>query len=179
MLATALYLLVVALAVYFLAGPPLTLLHELGHALPLALAGYPATVYMGRPNPRARPTFSFGKVEVRIRRPVGFGGVCDYAEPERGFSPGGRLLIALGGPAFSALFTLACGLTAYLLPDGPVSALLAAVTLGAFLQVLVSMTPVRYPRWFGWFGAAGGRPSDGLRALRAIWAMDHVREDGS
>lgn len=165
MLVAALYLLVVALALYFLAGPPLTLLHELGHALPLALAGYPATVYLGRPDPRARPTFVFGKVEVRIRRPVGFGGVCDYAEPERGFSPGGRLLVALGGPAFSALFTLTCGLAAYLLPDGPFSALLAVISLAAFAQVLVSMLPIHYPRWLG---AAGGRPSDGLRALQAI-----------
>lgn len=165
MLAAVLYLLVIAVVVYFLAGPPLTLLHELGHALPLALAGQSATVYMGRPDPRARPTFEFGKVEVRIRRPVGFGGECRYEEPERGFSPRGRLLIALGGPAASAAATLVFGLATYLSPDSPLSALLAAITLAAFLQVLFSMLPVRYPSWLG---TAGGRVSDGRRALEAI-----------
>lgn len=165
MLATTLYLLVLAVVVYFLAGPPLTLLHELGHALPLALAGRSATVYMGRPDPRARPTFRLGKVEVRLRRPIGFGGECRYEQPERGFSPGGQLVVSLGGPAASAATTLVLGLATYLVPDSPLSGLLAALTLAAFLQVVLSMIPIRYP---GWFGTAGGRPSDGQRALQAI-----------
>lgn len=171
MLAAALYLLVVAVAVYFLAGPPLTLLHELGHALPLALAGRSATIYMGRPDPRARPTFRIAKVEARIRRPIGFGGECHYEQPERGFSPGGQLLLAMGGPAASALATLVFGLATYLSPDGPLSALLAAVTLAAFLQVLFSTVPIRYPDWLG---RAGGNPSDGLRAL---WAMNSTQAE--
>lgn len=161
----ALYALLIGAALYLLAGPPLKLLHEMGHALPLALAGLPATVYMGRPDMRARPTFNLGKVEVRIRRPIGFGGECSYEEPEHGFSPGGRLVVALGGPAVSALVTAACGLASYLAPDGPLSTLLAVLSLVAFAQVFFSMIPVRYPRWFG---AVGGRPSDGLQALRAI-----------
>lgn len=171
MLTIVLYFLLIGAAVYLLAGPPLTLLHELGHALPLALAGQTATVYLGRPDMRARPTFRLGKVEVRVRRPIGFGGECRYEEPEHGFSPEGRLLIALGGPAASALATLVFGLGGYLSPEGPVSVLLAALSLAAFVQVLLSMIPVHYP---GWFGIAGGKPSDGLRAL---WAMGLARED--
>lgn len=165
MLSVALNLLLVGAVVFFIAGPPLTLLHELGHALPLSLAGQPATIYLGRPDPRARPTFSFGKVEVRVRRPLGFGGETFYEEPENGFSPEGRLLIALGGPALSALAALALGIAAYLSPDNPLSGLLGAFSIGAFSQVFLSMIPVRYPRWLG---AAGGRPSDGLRILRAM-----------
>lgn len=176
MLTAVLYLLVIAVAVYFLAGPPLTLLHEMGHALPLALAGQRTTVYMGKPDPRARPTFRVGKIEARIRRPIGFGGECRYEEPERGFSPGGRLLVALGGPAVSALVTLGFGLATYLSPDSPLSALLAAITLAAFLQVLFSMIPLRYPIWLG---AAGGKPSDGRRALRAMRDMESAREGDS
>ncbi|WP_047864796.1 zinc metalloprotease [Rubrobacter aplysinae] len=170
---TALYLALIAAAVYLFAGPPLTLLHELGHALPLALAGQQATIYMGRPDPRARPTFDFGKVELRIRRPVGFGGECRYEEPERGFSPEGRLLVALGGPAASASATLVFGLGSYLAPDGPVSALLAVLAFVAFAQVLLAMIPIHYPDWLG---RAGGKPSDGLRAL---WAMDTTAAVGS
>lgn len=176
MLTAALYLLVVGGVVYFLAGPPLTLLHELGHALPLALAGRSATIYMGRPDPRARPTFRIGKVEVRIRRPIGFGGECHYEQPERGFSPGGQLLLAMGGPAASALATLVFGLATYLSPDGPLSGLLAAITFAAFLQVLFSMAPVHYPRWLG---TTGGSPSDGLRALQAMWAMESAQDGDS
>jgi len=161
---TALYVALILAAVYLFAGPPLKLLHELGHALPLALARRPATVYMGKPDPRARPTFGFGKVEVRIRRPIGFSGECRYEEPERGFSPEGRLLVALGGPAVSALVTLVLGLGGYLAPDGPVSTLLGVLALAAFAQVLFSMLPVRYPDWLG----TGSGPSDGLRALQAI-----------
>lgn len=169
MLTAVLYFLLIGAAVYLFAGPPLTLLHELGHALPLALAGQQATVYLGRPDARARPTFRLGKVEVRIRRPLGFGGECRYEKPEHGFSPEGRLLIALGGPAASALTTLVSGLASYLSPGGPVSVLLAAVSLAAFAQVLLSMIPIHYPRWFG---MAGGRPSDGLQALWAMALLD-------
>ena len=165
MLSVALNLLLVGAVVFFIVGPPLTLLHELGHALLLSLAGQPATIYLGRPDPRARPTFRLGKIEARIRRPLGFGGQTLYEEPESGFSPEGRLLIALGGPAASALAALAFGLAAYLSPDNPLSGLLGAISIGAFLQFFVSMIPVHYPRWLG---AAGGRPSDGLRIMRAM-----------
>lgn len=174
MLDTISYLLLIGLAVYLFAGPPLTLLHELGHALPVALAGKPVAVYLGRPDPRARPTFRLGKVKVRIRRPIGFGGECLYEETGRGFSPGGLLLVALGGPAASALTTLVFGLGAYLSPDGPLSASLMALSLAAFAQVFLSMLPVRYP---GWFGAASGKPSDGLQALWAIKLLNKVGED--
>lgn len=162
---TLLYLALIAVAVYFFAGPPLKLLHELGHALPLALARQPTVVYLGRPDMRARPTFGFGKVEVRIRRPIGFGGECRHEEPEDGFSAEGGLLVALGGPAVSALVTLVLGLGGYLAPDGPVSVLLGVLALAAFAQVLLSMIPVNYPLWLGTVSG----PSDGLRAL---WAMD-------
>ena len=171
MLSVVLNLSLVAAVVFFIAGPPLTLLHELGHALLLSLAGHSATIYLGRPDPRARSTFRLGKVEARIRRPLGFGGICHYEEPENGFSPEGELLIALGGPAASALAALAFGLAAYLSPDNPLSGLLGAISIGAFLQFFLSMIPVRYPRWLG---AAGGRPSDGLRIMRA---MGFGRED--
>lgn len=162
------YALLIGVALYFLAGPPLTLLHELGHALPLALAGQPAMILMGRPDPRARPTFRLGKVEARIRRPIGFGGECRYEETERGFSPEGRMLVALGGPAASALLTLVSGLGSYLAPAGPVSALLAVLSITAFAQVFLCMLPIHYPRWLG---PAGGEPSDGLRALWEIRDM--------
>ncbi len=168
---SALNLLLVGAVVFFIAGPPLTLLHELGHALLLSLAGQPATIYLGRPDPRARPTFRLGKIEARIRRPLGFGGECRYEEPENGFSPEGQLLIALGGPAASALAALAFGLAAYLSPDNPLSGLLGAVSIAAFLQVFLSMVPVRYPKRFGGFN---GKPSDGLQAL---WAMGFGGEE--
>lgn len=162
---TVLYLALIVAALYFLAGPPLRLLHELGHALPMALAGKRATIFMGQPDPRARPTFRFGRIEARIRRPIGFGGECYYEELDYGFSSEGRILIALGGPAASALATLVFGLGSYLAPAGPVSAVLAALSLTAFAQVFLCMLPIHYPSWFG---ASGGEPSDGLRALREI-----------
>jgi hypothetical protein len=162
---TVLYLALIAAAVYLFAGPPLKLLHELGHALPLALAGQRVTILMGKPDPRARPTFRFGKVEARMRRPIGFGGECYYEEPERGFSSEGLILVALGGPAASAFATLIFGLGSYFAPDGPVSAILAVLSLTAFAQVFLCMLPIHYPSWFG---KTGGEPSDGLRAL---WEM--------
>ncbi|MDN5697222.1 MAG: hypothetical protein L0G70_04510, partial [Rubrobacter sp.] len=134
MISVALNLLLVGAVVFFIAGPPLKLLHELGHALPLALAGKSAEIQLGKPDLRARPTFSFAKVEARIRRPLGFGGEIFYEEPEHGFSQEGKLLIALGGPAVSALAALAFGLFAYLLPDSLLSVLLGAFSVGAFLQ---------------------------------------------
>lgn len=172
MLFVTLNLLLLAAVVFFFFGPPLALLHELGHALPLALAGKSAEIHLGSPDLRARPTFRIGKVEARIRRPLGFGGVSFFEEPENGFSPEGELVVSLGGPAASALAALAFGLLAYLLPDSLLTALLSAVSLGAFVQVVATMVPVRYPRWFG---KAGGRPSDGLRALRAMGVAQSER----
>lgn len=165
-----LYLLLIGAAVYFIAGPALTLVHELGHALPLALARHPATVHVGRPEKPARLSFSLGKVDVRARYSPGFSGLCRYDEPPSGFSAEGALLVALGGPAASALVTLFSGLATYLSPSPLAWMLLSAVSVAAFLQVFFALLPVRYPRWAG---SAGGRPSDGLRALRA---MGFVRE---
>lgn len=160
-----LYLLLIGLFVYFVAGPVLTLVHELGHALPLALAGHPATVHVGSPERPARLSFSLGEAEVRLRYSPGFSGLCRYEEPPSGFSAEGALLVALGGPAASALVALLCGLVARLSPGLLAWALLGAISVAAFLQVFFALLPVRYPKWLG---ASDGRPSDGLRALRAM-----------
>lgn len=160
-----LYLLLIGVFVYLIAGPVLTLAHELGHALPLALAKHPATVHVGNPEKSARLSFSLGKVDVRLRYSPGFSGLCRYDEPPSGFSAEGSLLVALGGPAASALVALISGLAAYLSPSLPGWALLSAVSVAAFLQVFFALIPVRYPKWLG---TAGGSPSDGLRALRAM-----------
>ena len=145
---------------------PLTLLHELGHALPLLpFSRGRVIVRVGRQP--ARPV-SIARLELRVRWLNGprwgwFGFVeGEGEEPE--LSRARRLAILAGGPLVSAIVLVALVATTAVVP-WPASILIWVPALAGAWQLFVTALPMRYPRWFGPYA---GRDSDGYRILRLL-----------
>jgi hypothetical protein len=143
---------------------PLTLLHELGHALPLlAFSRGRVIVRVGRQPARPVP---IGRLELLVRwlnspRWGWFGFVeGEGEEPSRGR----RVAILAGGPLVSAVVLLALVAGAAYVP-WPASILIWVPALAVAWQLFVTAVPMRYPRWFGPYA---GRVSDGYRILRLL-----------
>jgi hypothetical protein len=145
---------------------PLTLLHELGHALPLlAFSRGRVIVRIGRQPAR---WVSISRLELQVRwlnspRWGWFGfyeGEGEEPEPSRAR----RLAILAGGPFVSAIVFLALAAVAAVVP-WPASILVWAPALAVAWQLCVTAVPMRYPRWFGPYA---GWHSDGYRFLRVL-----------
>jgi hypothetical protein len=156
-----------AVAAYLLAawviGVPLTLLHELGHAMTaLALGVRRVIVSVGRPPRRA---LSLGRLELRIRllnRPrwSWFGTIeasDDLSRPK-------AIAVLAAGPLVTGAVLATLFVAAALVPWPPVL-LVWAVAAAVAWELLVTAIPIRYPRWFGPYA---GRVSDGYRISRLL-----------
>jgi hypothetical protein len=154
---------VVAYAATWLLGMPLTLLHELGHALTaLAVGVRRVTVHVGQPPTRS---WVHGRLELRLRllnRPrwAWYGSIEASGE----VSAGKAIAATAAGPFVTAV-VLGCLLVlAALVPWPPVLVVWVVATAVAW-QLLVTAVPMRYPRWFGPYA---GRVSDGYRIVRLL-----------
>jgi membrane-associated protease RseP (regulator of RpoE activity) len=147
----------------WLLGVPITLLHELGHALTaLALGVRRVTVQVGRAPTRR---WSAERLELRIRllnspRWAWFGTI----EAPGDVSTRRAIAITAAGPIVTAAVLASLLLAAALLPWPPVIVVWVVVAAVAW-QLLVTAIPMRYPRWFGPYA---GRVSDGYRIVRLL-----------
>jgi hypothetical protein len=146
-------------------GVPLTLLHELGHALTaLALGARRVTVNVGRPPARA---VALGRLELRIRllnRPRwAWFGTIDTPEGDE-VSRARAIAVLAAGPIVSTVVLSALLVTAALVPWPPVLVVWVVAAAVAW-QLLVTALPMRYPSWFGPYA---GRVSDGYRIARLV-----------
>jgi hypothetical protein len=85
-----------------LAGPPLALIHELGHAI-VAVNRQPGRVIVRVGADKPATSFEIGRITFRLHpvlRPWRFDAVCAHERPRRRAD---AVLIALGGPAASLL----------------------------------------------------------------------------
>ena len=147
---------------FVVAGPVLTFLHELAHAV-ATLVGTraTATVRLGREPPLAR--FRLGRLTFALRPWPGHVGFASGDSPDE-LSRARLVVSALAGPLASAvcatvLFGLAAGL------ENPWQPFAYAAAYFAMFQFAITIVPFTYPRrWKNY----GGRPSDGLRALRIV-----------
>jgi hypothetical protein len=143
---------------------PLTLLHELGHALPaLRFVRGSVVVIVGRQP--ARPV-RLGRLELRVR-PLNsprWGWFGHVEADEETSSRAQAAVVVLGGPVVTAL-VLAVLLVAATIVPWPPSLLLWGAALTVAWQLLVTAVPMRYPRWFGPYA---GRVSDGYRIVRLL-----------
>jgi hypothetical protein len=143
---------------------PLTLLHELGHALPMVVLTRDRVIVRVGHQP-ARPVVA-GSLDLRVRwlnspRWSWFGYVeGEGDEPSRAR----RIAILAGGPLVSALVLAALVVLAAFVP-WPATILVWVPALAVAWQFFVTAVPMRYPRWFGPYA---GRVSDGYRILRLL-----------
>jgi hypothetical protein len=147
---------------------PLTLVHELGHALPaLAWSRERVVVRVGwQPNVSA----SLARLDVHVRflnRPRW--GWFGYFEVDwKAMRRWQAIVVTTGGPLVSLLI-LAALLTATTLVSWPATILVWVPTLAVAWQVLVTIIPVRYPAWFGPYA---GWTSDGYRIRSLVRASE-------
>jgi hypothetical protein len=152
-----------AYAATWILGVPLTLLHELGHALTaLALGVRRVTVHVGRPPARS---WALGPLELRLRlvnRPrwAWYGTIDASGE----VSTGRAVAATAAGPLVTAVVLAGLLVAAALVPWPPVLVVWVLAAAVAW-QLFVTAVPMRYPRWFGPYA---GRVSDGYRIVRLL-----------
>lgn len=143
---------------------PLTLLHELGHAV-AALPFVQGRIVVSVGRQPARP-LTLGRLELRIRPLNGprWGWFGHVEADEETTSRGQAVVVVLGGPVATALVVAVLVVVATFVPWPP-SMLLWGAALTAGWQLLVTALPMRYPRWFGPYA---GRISDGYRIVELL-----------
>ncbi|MBN1921433.1 MAG: hypothetical protein JW892_09325 [Anaerolineae bacterium] len=157
-----LYLLWVA-GLWFIVLPLMTLVHELSHALAvLVLTDHEVTVRLGNSDKQLKRRWN--RLQFCIGWATGFIGTFHYAD--EGVAPYRNLAIHLAGPLASLLLALlGWGITS--LREIPLWLARAgnAMAIAACIQFLITILPMRYPRWLPGYG---GKSSDGWRALHSL-----------
>jgi hypothetical protein len=158
---------IAAYAAVWVLAVPLTLLHELGHALTaLALGVRRVIVRVGWQPTRA---WALGRLELRIRfvnrQSWAWFGTIETPD-EDDVSRGRAIAVLAAGPAVSAV-VLAGLLAATALVPWPAVILVWVVAVSVAWQLIATAVPMRYPRWFGPYA---GRVSDGYRIVRLLRA---------
>ncbi len=152
----------VTFAMLFFAMPPLTVVHELGHAgAALALRPGPVSVSVGAERPLV--LCSIGRMTIAINpvmlpwRPRA---VCGYKPPE---TPGQAALIAFAGPAASIVACIVGWDALTLVEPGWFHDFLWVWTFVSFMVAIVNLVP------FTFKDARGNRRgSDGALILAAL-----------
>lgn len=150
--------------IVFIIIPICTALHEFGHALPLLLfTRDEVTVVVG--NKPAQIQFKTGRLNMEFRLVGSSSGYVYSSESMIDKSKSLRFWTYAGGPIISFIIVFVsfyCVLNYSLLT--PVFILVRAAGIYAFFQMLVTVIPMYYPKWWpqkhfvNW-------PSDGMRIV--------------
>lgn len=154
----------IALA-WFIIGPLVTLIHEMGHAVAaLALGREPVSVRVG-PAP-ARLRLSVGRLRLLLGLRGGFYGFYEY--DDRGLSRAARSIVIAAGPLASLVLATLCFAVAVGLGGGArwASTPVSIAAMAAIVQGVITALPLRYPKFWGEYA---GLSSDGAR-LRLVLA---------
>ncbi len=154
-------LLVFLLFIYFLLGHQLlTLLHELGHTLPLLLFSQEKVMIQLGKTPTTFD-WSWGRLQLKVQLPS-FSGFYRY--DKTGVSSHVQLYSLLGGPLVSLLLTGVLGGVAAVLHNQPEPSvwqtLVIIMAADALMQFVMTAVPLKYPAWYG---VLAGWPSDGYQ----------------
>jgi len=151
------------LLAWFIIFPIITLLHELGHGL-AAMAVVPdgkVKCAVGTDLQKSIFTLRIGqRLQVLLNFGTGFFGNF-YVENFLRLEKGQLILINLAGP----LVSLMLAVVFYLLSLLESHYFYDLIWQGALVQFLVTIIPMRYPRWLGGYG---NLTSDGLRIWQAL-----------
>ncbi|WP_461535105.1 hypothetical protein [Spongorhabdus nitratireducens] len=144
-----------------LVAPILTLLHELGHAIPVLASGGKAEILLGERNYRI--TLKLKNLQIRIAGLSFFNGHCYW---ERDMPARLTLLALVLGP----LVSLAMSLAAFSLIFTPgyasaVYSLATFIAVSSAIQFLMTALPMQYPRFLSGYA---GMQSDGYQIVQVL-----------
>lgn len=139
----------------------LLFVHELGHALPVLLAGGRAHVTVGSHDGR---TATFGRLSVTVGVP-GLRRLLKYGEIRWSGVDSKRVRAAaiLGGPAVTVSAVGVLGVVLLRGVDGPAFLVVANLLVSESYRAYQTIVPKTYSR-----GPYDGTPSDGKRFLRLV-----------
>jgi len=165
---------VAILIILFVWGPIVTFIHELGHAFnALLITRQPVYVQLGKMPRRYR--FGIGQLRFEMGptwNPILLStGICTWQSARLGHW--GHIFILLGGPLASWHQLLLYGSMAYYWGDSFGGWMMQLASWMALSSLTLTIIPMRYPKWWGYYG---GTRSDGLaivHRLRALRAQHH------
>lgn len=146
---------------YILVIPICVLLHELGHGIGvISTSKSHAFIYLGNRGNENKENFRIKRLHFHIKWSyVGF------AHWEENLNKRQTAVALAGGPMMSLLLVFLFGLIVILVPQGDVRSIFWGATIFCFIQFIVTIIPITYPRWWGGYS---GHPSDGLQLLRLL-----------
>ncbi len=148
--------------------PLITLLHELGHAAAaLLLSDEPVTVVLGdyrqRETSPRKLDAQAGRLRYVLQPLSSFTGFYIWSHDNT--SHRNQILVNLAGPVVLLLLALLLWYLDTSLTIEALSPLLYWSGIMVFWQFILTILPIRYPRWMG---AYSGYASDGLRVYRLL-----------
>src|SRR5699024_2610108 len=148
-------------AIFFILVIPIcVLLHEIGHAIGvITTSNSHVHIYLGMKNKNNKENFSIGRIHFHIQ--------CAYigfVYLDKVLSKRQQAFALASGPFMSLLLAHIIG---FITPvfDGELQSLFGLITTFNFIQFIVTIIPVTYPRWMGGYN---GLPSDGLQLIKVL-----------
>jgi apolipoprotein N-acyltransferase len=120
-----------------------------------------ARVYLGNRDDSNKENFRIGRLHFHIN--WSYVGFASW-EGEK-LSKRQQIASFAGGPIMSFILVLLFVLIAILVPQKDLHSLFWGAAFFNFVQFMVTIIPMNYPRWWG---AYDGHPSDGLQLLRLL-----------
>ncbi|WP_252503999.1 hypothetical protein [Sporosarcina sp. Marseille-Q4943] len=146
---------------YIFIAPTCVLLHEIGHGLGAVLApNNHVHIYLGPISEKNKETFRVGRLHFHI-----IWSYIGFVHWKGELSKRQRAIALIGGPLMSLLLAFLFGMLTLLAPRNDMQTLYWSTTLLNFFQFLVTIIPMKYPRWMGGYS---GYSSDGLQLLRLL-----------
>jgi hypothetical protein len=140
----------------FVIAPLLTLIHEIGHALPSIVTQKKVVIGVG--GRKKSIAIKVGNVALRFSV-FGFGGYCRYSS---NFSTSGQVLAILLGPLISLSIAIALYKISLITMSDSLNPYIEFAYLLAAAQFVFNIIPIKYPRLFSKESAIR---SDGLLLL--------------
>jgi RsiW-degrading membrane proteinase PrsW (M82 family) len=146
---------------YLVVIPLSILLHEVGHAVGILLfTKRNAKVYLGPIIESNKETFKFYRIHFYIK--WAYYGFCYYTDGNKNLTKKEAIPFALGGPLASLVIAVLAYFSLSYIEVDHIREFIYGIALLNFFNFILTIIPIRYPKWWGPFS---GRPSDGYRVL--------------
>lgn len=149
-----------------------TIIHELGHGIPaLFFSKDKVIMYLGITKTTVR-TYNLGNFQVVLRGFHPFTGFVTWNNTKiKGVQ---ELITVIGGPLISLLIAVGLFVIGSNLKVRRLSEVVDLAAYYNFYQFILTVVPMRYPKWWGNYG---GYSSDGYKAVKLLKGKEENRND--